>query len=64
MAKVDWERVEQDSAGYLERAEVPGGWLVRETNDVLGDDPNGGMASGWSWTSSITFVPDPNHEWN
>jgi hypothetical protein len=54
MAKLEWERVDVGRAttdtqvsGYTIRAKVPGGWLV----NIL----DGG--------ASLTFVPDPKHEW-
>jgi hypothetical protein len=50
MAKLVWEMIEAEpSYRQIERAKVPGGWLVRM--EV------GGSGGG------ITFVPDPNHEW-
>jgi len=49
MAKLAWERIEAEpSYRKIERAKVPGGWLIR-------------MEVGES--GGITFVPDPNHEW-
>jgi hypothetical protein len=49
MAKLAWEMIEAEpSYRKIERTKVPGGWLVRME---VGD--GGG----------ITFVPDPNHEW-
>jgi predicted metal-binding membrane protein len=46
-----FERIKTSLAGSgsfgLYRSPVPGGWLVMHTGQV----------------SSITFVPDPNHEW-
>jgi hypothetical protein len=50
MTKLVWEMIEAEPAyRKIERAKVPGGWLVRM--EV------GGSGGG------ITFVPDPNHEW-
>jgi hypothetical protein len=50
MAKLVWEMIEADpSYRKIERAKVPGGWLIRME---VGDSGGG-----------ITFVPDPNHEW-
>jgi hypothetical protein len=50
IAKLVWEMIEAEPAYWkIERAKVPGGWLVRME---VGD--NGG---------GIPFVPDPNHEW-
>jgi len=49
MAKLVWEMVEAEpSYRKIERAKVPGGWLVRME---VGD------------SGGITFVPDPNHDW-
>jgi hypothetical protein len=50
MAKLEWEEVKQNIYGTAQRAKVPGEWLVLIF-------PGGGEAS-------LTFVPDPNHEWN
>jgi hypothetical protein len=50
MAQLVWEMIEAEpSYRKIERAKVPGGWLVRME---VGDSGGG-----------ITFVPDPNHEW-
>jgi hypothetical protein len=49
MAKLFWEMIEAEpSYRKIERAKVPGGWLIRME---VGD------------SGGITFVPDPNHEW-
>ena len=40
-------------SGALERAPVPGGWLVR----LVAGGVSGAKAAG------LTFVPDPNHSW-
>lgn len=60
--KVEWEEIEQGSySGYLYRAKVFGGWLVRACDDVVHDksDVGHGMDSGWDYRNSITFIPDP-----
>ena len=49
--------------GYLHRIHVPGGWLVLFTNDVMTLDTQGEMIIDKEYRSSITFYPDPNHEW-
>ncbi|MCP3681824.1 MAG: hypothetical protein GY861_03965 [bacterium] len=57
---MQWEEIETN----LERAKVPGGWLVRTYTDVFHLD--NGMSSGgegWDWRVAMTFVPDANHEW-
>lgn len=51
-----WEQLEQDHAGYIYRARVPGGWLVKE---VLTDCRD----SGYEWRSSLVFIPDPDRTW-
>ena len=52
--KVTWEEIDSKmaddfGAGYLQRAKVPGGWLIiwREVD-----------------TCGLTFYPDPKHEWD
>ncbi len=54
-----WEEIE---AG-LERAAIFGGWLVRSTTSVSHCMVDGGVQDGWDWRESITFVPDPVHQW-
>ena len=51
-----WETIEHDTGSRLttERAEVPGGWLVRTYDN--GRD-------GYPYHPSICFVPDPEHTW-
>jgi len=44
--------------GQISRAKVVGGWLVM--SDVSSHSPNGTE----SRSASITFYPDPKHEWN
>lgn len=60
-----WETIPQDQAGYLSRAKIFGGWLVKEAHDVHLTIPDTNVLGnhGYEWTSSITFVPDPKHEW-
>lgn len=52
------------AGGYLHRINVPGGWLVIFSNDKLTLDEQGETMAGCEYRSSITFYPDPNHEWN
>ena len=44
---VKWEKVKTTKPGDLNRAKVPGGWLLF----LYGTIP------------AITFYPDPSHEW-
>lgn len=55
-----WQWIEK---GYLERARVPYGWLVRSHSDVCHFLPDQGVKSGWDWRVSICFVFDPFHWW-
>ena len=63
--KMEWEDIPQDRSFDLCRAKVPGGWLVAATEDVIHNqyEYGRGMVGGWDWRVSLTFVPDPNHEW-
>jgi hypothetical protein len=68
MAEIKWEQIQQDHGDYLYRAKVPGGWLVKNTNDVLTtrSDPNDHRypyEENLEYRSSICFIPDPNNEW-
>ena len=56
---MEWEDIEP---GRLERAKVPGGWLVRAFEDVS-HETNNGLQSGWDWRVAICFVPDPAYIW-
>lgn len=61
-----WTQIPQDTAGTLYRVKVPGGWLIKEVQDVhlnLKDNMNVLSNNGYEWTTSITFVPDLKHEW-
>lgn len=62
--EVKWELLNDGCAGSLERTPVPGGWLVRQTDDVLHQFvDHRGLESGYAWHSSLCFVPDPTHSW-
>ena len=64
-----WESVKQQTSdgrnlsGYMYRAKVPNGWLVKEVQDCGFLDAFQRYVDGYTWTSSITFVPDPEHKW-
>ena len=53
-AKLTWQTVWGDITQRLDRAKVPGGWLLR-----LSGNSNGGSSG-----CGITFYPDPSHDWN
>ena len=59
MAEIIWEQLDP----YHQRAKVPGGWLVKSFNNVVHIVNDGTPVSGWDWRTSMTFVPDPNHDW-
>tara|TARA_Y100000746_G_C15345427_1_gene383661 strand:+ start:231 stop:461 length:231 start_codon:yes stop_codon:yes gene_type:complete len=62
-----WEIIEEYSethiGQYVRRTEVPGGWLVESVFDRVyrstAQDDNNGLSAG----VGLTFVPDPNKEW-
>lgn len=57
--QVEWEELTHNRGTYLSRAKVPGGWLVREEQDVISLHPG----TQTFQSGSITFIPDPNHVW-
>lgn len=65
-----WEDVPQDNRFYLRRTPIFGGWLVQMISDVntpFKISVNDGEIydrQGDEHRTSITFVPDPNHEWD
>lgn len=56
-----WEKVDAD----IERTRTPGGWLVRQFNDVahIGADLNNYVTTGYDWRVTLTYVPDPDGVW-
>jgi len=66
MAQLQWEEIEHNNGFYLRRSKIHGGWLVTAISDVMTVLPDGnGIRNdqAYEWRTSITFVPDPNHEW-
>jgi len=50
---ITWECIEKNNFTSVVRCKIPGGWLVRfETH--YSETGAGGL----------TFVPDPNHQWD
>lgn len=63
-ATLVWEEVTSEGSGcYFFRAKVPGGWLVREVQDAPTLMADGSSHSGYHWTTSMVFLPDPQHAW-
>lgn len=62
---INWQTIpNKGEAGTLERARTPGGWLVRETHNVLHNHPQGGpFTDGYEWRTSLVYVPDPEGSW-
>ncbi len=54
---LNWEKLQNNQGGPVMtyRSKIPGGWLV-----TTGDTQTTCASAG----AGITFVPDPNHEWN
>ena len=51
MAELKWEYLPSNPGETINRAKVPGGWLVREKYHERE-------------VGTMAFVPDPKHEWN
>ena len=57
MENIKWEKIEDRINSTSDRLKVPGGWLVRVTHDYSPCGPGAATAV------SVTFISDPNHEW-
>lgn len=60
--KIEFETLESNISATIQRAKVPGGWLVLAVDDVLSQMAQGNI-TGFEWRSNITFVPDPTYSW-
>lgn len=62
-----WEQVPQNHGDILYRAWVPGGWLIKNTDEVLSPIDEGydkpSYKTGYEWRTTICFMPDVNHMW-
>ncbi|MBZ0235608.1 MAG: hypothetical protein K8M05_24980 [Deltaproteobacteria bacterium] len=47
-----WEPIDSSGSCNIDRAKVPGGWLVRM------------ISRGHNGESGLAFVPDPQHTWD
>ncbi len=64
--RVTWEQIKSDHGHTVFRAKIFGGWLVLVSNEVSTQVPDGDSFRNeqqWEWRESVTFVPDPKHEW-
>ena len=61
MEALKWEHFDD----WYRRAKIFGGWLVIYDSDVAHNmlQDGRGFETGWDWRPAMTFVPDPNHEW-
>lgn len=55
--KLEWENVEDNLAGQMRRAKVPGGWIYRHDQDVP-TSREYGSEWGLQWRTAIVFVPE------
>ena len=55
---LQWNHTNMDSV-----AKVHGGWIVKSLDDVWSVDSNNRPVCTGGYTSSMVFIPDPNHEW-
>lgn len=61
-----WEQIGTEHAESVFRLPVFGGWLVKIVQESSIVRPEAMIQEnfGYQWTSSVTFVPDPEHRWN
>jgi hypothetical protein len=67
-----WEPIPQENAVSVWRSPVFGGWLVMVTDEVQTQQPEAWSSQipsfrneqSHEWRSSITFMPDPQHQWD
>lgn len=62
--KGEWKGLDKRGVMVIRRTKVPGGWLVRgdEAYDEVNPHENSyGLGYG---LGGLTFVPDPNHNWD
>ena len=80
IAKLAWETLEDQmvepdkdmcTINRVERARVPGGWLVRAYSATMSSIEGGnsfvggkGIGHGVGVGVGLTFVPDPNDAWS
>lgn len=59
--KIEWQFI--DEYNSMCRLKVPGGWLVKVTEEVCHQTGEQGLQSGWDWRVGLAFYPDPEHNW-
>lgn len=63
MKEIEFESIKTNISATIQRAQVPGGWLVAAVDDVPRYLNGVGLREGLDWRTHLTFVPDPNHTW-
>lgn len=61
MRNLNWEVIDKDDRAMC-RAKVPGGWIIRESMEVM-TNVNETCQQGYEWRTTIAFIPDPAHAW-
>ena len=61
---LEWEEIDDTGISKINRAKVPGGWLVQSVVDALTSmHEDMSPTDGYQWRESLCFVPDANHNW-
>jgi hypothetical protein len=61
---IEFHQIKTNISSYIQRAEVPGGWLVCSIDDVWTESQTNGLhGNGYEWRTGVCFVPDPDHRW-
>jgi hypothetical protein len=67
MEELKWEDIKHGMGFSMRRTKIFGGWLVTTIDEVRSPFDTGytqpEYKEGYEWRTSITFVPDLNHEW-
>lgn len=67
MVELQWEEIKNNHGNYIHRAKVFGGWLIKHLDNAYSYIDEGydklTAKTGYQWRTSITFIPDANHEW-
>lgn len=58
-----WKLLDKMDGWTTVAMKVPGGWLVRHENDAADDPQNPEDTFVRIATSTMCFVPDPDHSW-
>lgn len=62
MATIEWEEVSTSTRDErLQRATIPGGWLLKVLEDDFVPDSGGGHHE---YSVAVIFIPDPDHTWD